>query len=620
MLKLILFLGFILTFIAGCDYMQSGTLMVSVENQGKPIDKSVITLYSVSETLQKEQKLSQQTVGSNGTIKWNINFSNIHNLKVTAQNGSLEKIYLPEVKFLQAPRWWQDHDLILKINLNEFNPSKMKSLKVNKAPITNSSSFLDFPEDPLSQSTSISQIESNLPPEIYIENKGLPFGISDRVPMEKINFADKIINKNSTKSQLATITENKNVLFENILTLEIFFDGKPQDNVHIFSGRNASQNVSYIGTTDIKGTISFTMPKQRRADVLIIKKASFLTAVKPLTSGSGKQNMRIDLQQGKSTDFILQNYAYGIGRGLDKTELKANSLRVDISGLIGFVTTNKSLDDKILLSLEQKNSIPETIDFKILKKCLELHSFVNQIPTLYVSSHLPYKPSVGLIEPPLTSPLQTNQQWRRVRREFFSRFMNEPFMRGLIPEDIINMSNSIGISPIEMAKSGWNNSSFSSDLDMLIQIQYIEAENGKDFSLGGKIFDKFGRIIMERVMLVTAEDAEKVSAKMYSSLISSLPIEGGVVKKNNKELTINIGKNFGISEGDSFVAFIQKYPFSPPDKPIGIMKVKSVGEKESVADIVIGQEKLQNSEVIRVIRYPEKIIQQEMQRKIVSSF
>lgn len=617
-----LFLGFITLFITGCGYLQSGTLSVSVENQGNPIDQSIVTLYSVSNSTQKDQKISQQVTGKNGVVKWNINLAKNSAFKVTVQNNGLEKIYFPEVIFLQAPKWWQDHDLVLKSNLKEWIPQGLKLEKArvgNTTSIKDSGSLLDFPEDPISQSLSIAQIESNLLPEINMENKSFLFRSSENLLTDKSNFAENSIAKNSTADQLILITENKNILFEDTLTLEVLFEGKPQENVHIFTGRNASQNISYIGTTDIKGMISFTMPKQRRADVLVIKKAAFLTVLKPLTSGSGKQNMRIDLQQGKSSDFILQNYAYGMGRGIDKTELKVNSLRMDISGLIGFVTTNKSLEDKNILSLEQKNSIPELIDFKILKKCLELHSIVNQIPTLYVSAILPYKPSVGLIEPPLSAPLQTNQAWRRVRREFFSRFMNEIFMRGLIPEDIIKMSNSVGISPIEMAKSGWKNTSFSADLDMIIQIQYLESENGKDFSLGGKVFDKFGKIIMERVMPVKEEDSEKISAKMYSSLISSLPIEGAVVKKNSNEVTINLGKNFGISEGDSFVTFIQKYPFSPPEKPIGIIKVKSVGDKDSLAEIVVGQEKLQKSEVIRVVRYPEKLIQQDLQSQIASS-
>lgn len=622
MRNIILFLGVISCFVVGCSYLQSGTLSVSVENQGKPIDKSIITLYSISETTQKERLLSQQATGKNGIIKWNIDFSNIRNIKVTVQNGGLEKIYLPDVKYVQAPKWWQEHDVVLKVNLAEFNPKNLKTIKsveTNKVPITESESFLDFPEDPISQSISIAQIEFNLLPESNLQSNGSAFHIVNKSQEDKLGLSENINTKNSLKSDSNTITENKNILFEDALALEIFFEGKPQENVHVFTGRNASQNISYIGTTDGKGIISFPMPKQRRADVLILKKASFLTVVKPLTSGSGKQSMRIDLQEGKSTDFILQSYAYGVGRGIDKTELKANSLRIDISGLTGFVTTSKPLDDKTLLSLNQKNSIPEIIDFKILKKCIELHSLVNQIPTLYVSALLPYKPSVGLIEPSLSSPLQTNQQWRRVRREFFSRFMNEPFMRGLISEDIIKMSNSIGISPIEMAKSGWKNTAFSSDLDLLMQIQYIEAENGKDFLLGGKVFDKSGKVIMERTMPVTMENSEKISAKMYSSLLSSLPIEGGIVKKNNNEVTINLGKNFGLLEGDSFVAFIQKYPFSPPEKPIGVIKVKSVGEKDSLADIIIGQERLQKSDVIRVIRYPEKIIQQDLQSQIASS-
>ena len=50
--------------------------------------------------------------------------------------------------------------------------------------------------------------------------------------------------------------------------------------------------------------------------------------------------------EGKSSDFILQNYAYFVGRGLDKTELKLNSLKLDVSSLLGFVSAQKQIDDK----------------------------------------------------------------------------------------------------------------------------------------------------------------------------------------------------------------------------------------------------------------------------------
>ncbi|APJ03518.1 hypothetical protein [Silvanigrella aquatica] len=617
-----LFVLFLIFMLIGCNYINTGSLSVSVEHQGQPVANTLVTLFSFENSNKNWIKIGEQKTDRYGKVKWNLNFYKIQSIKITAQNMDLENIYFPSIKYTKNPQWWQDHELSLKMNLEKFQAKlrvKSKSNMENQIGEQNSGALLDFPDDPLSQSISIGQIESNLPPEKNIENNKFAFHLATPTLLEKSFLPDSLQSKSPPKSSLITITENKNVLFEDNLTLEVFFQGKPQDNVHVFSGRNATQYISYIGVTDSKGILSFSMPHQSRSDTLIIKKASFLTQVRPLTPGSGKQNLRIDLLEGKSTDFILQSYAYGVGRGMDKTELKSNSLRVDIAGMTGFVTTNKALDEKVILSLEQKNAFPNVIDFKVLKKCLELHTFVNQIPTLYVSSLLPYKPSVGLIEPSLNSQLQTNAVWRRVRREFFSRFMNEPLMRGIIPDDIVRMSNKIGVSPLEMATTGWKNSIFSEDLDMLLQIQYVESEEGKGFSLAGKVFDKTGKIIMERVLPVVPEEAEKISAKMYSSLVSSLPVEGNVVKKNKNEVTINLGKNFGISEGDKFVTFIQKYPFSPPEKPIGILKVKSVGDKESIAEIELGKEKINTVDVIRVTRYPDKMIQQDLQSQIANS-
>ena len=615
------FLFFIFIFITGCSYFQKGTLTVFVENNGNPVEKSLISIYSINNLDKLDKLLSQQYSNKNGNQKWNMDYSKLKKIKIVVQNNNIDKLYLPEIVFIETPKLWQDQDLSIHVKIKELNLGLIKKTELQKNLLESKKEpeiFMDYPEDPISQNLSISQIEMPLLPEKNNEPSLNQFSLTNKIHVEKTNIIENLISKNNSTSQLSTITEKKAILFDDSVTLEVYFGGKPQDNVHVFLGRNASQDLSYIGTTDDKGLITFSISNQRRPDIFILKKANFLTVLKPFTSGSGKLNLRIDLQEGKSTDFILQHYAYGIGRGIDKTELKANSLRVDVSGMTGFVTTNKAIDEKVILSLNQKNAIPELIDSKMLKKCLELHSFLNQIPTLYVSSLLPYKPSVGLIEPPIIGDIQTNQLWRRVRREFFSRFMNESYMRGLISEDIVKMSNSIGLSSIEMARNGWKNSSFAADLDLLIQIYFDENEGGKDFTLFGKVYDKFGKLIMDRSILFNSDDAEKVAAKMYASLISSLPIEGGVIKKNKNDITNNLGKNYGVNEGDLFVAFIQKYPFSPPDKPIGILKVKSISDKESLLDIQIGQDKIEKSDVIRVVRYPEKLIQQELQNQIAS--
>lgn len=620
MLNFTIFIISFLWLFVSCDNISTGVLSIYVENKGKPIENTIITIYSIDNVSLKEKKISQEITGKDGKIKVDINYKNIHRIKVIAKNESIEKIFLPEIKFVTEPKWWQNHDLNLNFNLNELSEKKISLYKKETKKIdevVSNDSFLDFPNDEMQETTNITQVESNLAPEIKVEIKKMQADFFDKKLVLKSNTID---NNSHLPDSLRTITENKNGFFENIISLEIFSDGKPLDGVEVFTGRNASQNISYIGTSNNKGVIEFSMPRLQRIDVVILKKTSFITVLKPLTPGSGKQNLHIDLQKGKSTDFILQNYVYGIGRGLDKTELKINSLKADISSLVGFVTTNKSIDDNIIFSLIQKNSIPTEINSKMLKKCLESFTMVNQIPTLYVSSQIPYKPSVGLIEPFLSSTLLTNQLWRRTRREFFSRYMNETFFRGLIPDDVTKMANSIGISSIELAKNGWKNTSFSSDLDILLQIQNIDNENGNGFELEGKVYDKFGRIIFERKLPIKENDAEQVSAKIYLSLISSLPIEGDVVKKNSSsEVTINLGKNYAVSEGDLFIALIQKYPFSPPEKSVGILKIKSVGEKDSTADIILGQDKLNNIDVIHVIRYPEKIIQQEFKKQIASS-
>ncbi|KAB8032248.1 hypothetical protein [Fluviispira multicolorata] len=616
MVRLISFL-LIFSIICSCHFERKGMIFVTVLSNGQKLGQSDVTLYRSSDKQIKDEKLKTSQTDSSGKVVLEIDYSQIKEFKIVAQNENLETLYLPEIKYFKTPSWWQEQDMEITFQLRAIKFQEQKKV-VNQMDLDEKRSqketLLDFPEDPVSQSISINQFESNL----------LPEAINPNIFNSMINNKNKQIiteikeNENSSP-EIHTITENKNILFEDSIGVEVYFDGKPLDNVQIYLGRNATQNVTYVGSTDIKGYLLIPMPKQRRGDILYIKKNSYLTVAKPISSGSGRQKLKIDMLSGKSSEFLLQSFAYGMGRGMDKTELHLNSLKVDQSGVLGFVSLAKALDDKSNMSVVQKNSIPEKFDSSFLKKTIEFHNLLNQIPIIFVSSLTPYKPSVGLIEPPLVGSLQTNMLWRRIRREFFSRFMNETFMRGIISEDVQKLANSLNFSPVEMAKAGWKNAPFVAELDMLMQIQLVEDNDNKSFSIEGKVYDKMGRFISERRINFNTIDAEKTAAKMFTSLSADLPLEGSILKKNKLEATLNLGKNFNISVGDMFVAYVAKTAFAPPDKAVAVLKIKSVNERESLGEIISGFDKIEKSDIVRIVRYPDKIIQSEFSKHMANS-
>lgn len=598
----------------GCSYFQAGSITVKVVSHGQLLPNSSVTLYQINAVNRKKMKVIEGITNKNGFVKWKVDFSKLPQMKIFVQSNNLDRIYLPEIVALTAPKWWQDRDLNLTISLREIPIIIEESnKKIGIQNLSDNDPILDFPIEPLNQTVNIAQIEENLPVEPIPES--LPtMGLSENEKQTGASWTEKAIFK--TSPILNTITEKKSVLFEDTITISVFYQNHPIEDAYIFFGKNGTQSIRLVGSTDSSGNISTSVLHSMRPDSVIVKKDSFITNIRPLVSGSGKQELKIELNEGKSSDFIIQNFAYFIGRGIDKTELKLNSLKLDVSSMLGIVSTQKQLDEKSFLSISQKNSIPNSIDFKTLRKAIEVNSMSNQLPILYVSSLLPYKPAVGLVEPSILGVLQNNTVWRRARREFFSRFMNEMSQRSIISDEVNKIANSLNLSSVEFAQRGWKDTVFAGDLDILIQIAFEENENGKDYSLIGKIFDKTGKIVFEKEQVFSSEDAEKTAANLYYLLQINLPIEGNIIKKSKKEVTINLGKNNYVSETDLFAILAQKNPMSPPDKVIGYGKVKEIREKESQIEILAGQDLVEKNEVLRVIRYPENVIQHEIQKRI----
>ncbi|WGL59555.1 hypothetical protein QEJ31_13575 [Pigmentibacter sp. JX0631] len=598
----------------GCNYFQEGTLSVKVESQGQLLANSSVTLYQVNEVDKKRKKIIEGNTNSQGFLKWKVDFSKLQQMKIFVQSNNLDKIYFPEIVSVNAPKWWQDRDLNLSISLKEIPLNiKEKNDKIDIKNLSENETILDFPLEPLNQTVTIAQIEENLPAETFQDNLTITT-LSENDKQFSNSWTEKTIFKNSPI--LNTITEKKSVLFEDTITITVYSQNRPIEDAYVFFARNGTQSVRLIGSTDSSGVITTSVLHSFRPDSIVVKKDNFITNIRPLASGSGKQELRIEVTEGKSSDFLIQNYAYFVGRGIDKTELKLNSLKLDVSGMLGFVSTPKQLDEKSFLSITQKNAIPNNIDYKTLKKTFEVSNLSNQLPILYVSALQPYRPAVGLVEPSILGVLQNNSIWRRARREFFSRFMNEMSQRSIISDEVNKIANSLNLSAIEFAQRGWKDTVFAGDIDILMQIAFEENENGKDYTLIGKVFDKTGKVIFEKDQVFSSEEAEKTAANLYSLMLFNLPLEGNIIKKNKKEVTINLGKINYLSGTDLFAILAQKNPMSPPERVIGYGKVKEILEKESVLEIQVGQELVDKNEVLRVIRYPESVIQNEIQKRI----
>jgi hypothetical protein len=595
---------------SACSDLRSTHFEVLVKSQNAPVSGAQVTIFSVSQQQLKKQ-IAQGLTRENGTLKLKLRLFRVSQFKIVVSHQSLERLYLPQSRMMKAPAWWQEKNLFATFDLSQLSfekattPSFLKKQKI----LSQQEDHNVFETSPVppKKISPLFHLEQSLGEEKGEKN-------SPMMKQEDRSFFPKIVSE-----QFENKIEKKTSLLDENLFIEVFFQNKPQENVHLFLGKNSSQSLSYLGRTNSKGVLKTPVSKRSRSQIVIAKKEHFLTLAVPVTTRSHQKNqqtMRIDLQQGQSVDFVLQHFSYGTGRGLDKTELRSHNLKMDVSGLLGFVTFSQKAIPWEALSLNQKNAVPQKREAKILQKCASTkNSF---LPSLFVNAVEPYKPAVGFIEPPL-SVHQTNLLWRRFRREFFSRFMNEGFFKGIIFDEVSKMAEAQGLSPQEMAKSGWDKFSFAHDLDLIMELHFFpENKENSHLIAQGRVYDKKGRLIVEKRLPFQKENAEHVAAQLYFHLQEGLPLEGSVLEINEKRLTLNLGKNFKIQQGQSFLVFTQSHPCRPPEKTWGVARVHDVQDKTSVADLLMVKNQSFVGNILKVVRYPDKLIDADV--KIMSAF
>ncbi len=583
-------------FLSSCSYFLQGRLEIVVTAGETPVSDAQLTLYGKNKN--KEIFIGYLFPNSQGFISTDIDFSKYQSIKVVTTNKSIEKILLPSIEHVSIPGWWQEQ--VVKLNINLTDPSLPMQ---NHSPLAKQENKIQDEAKPeLPEIVLIPQIESNLyeppPTKPQLENR-----ISATTPLVSSTtpYQTKPLNK--------TITEKK-VGYWKSTTLKITSEGKPLNNVNLYIGYNVSQTIKREGSSNEAGEIKFDFYKPSPPDVLIIKKNGFITNVTQFMESSS-QSIIVDLKPGKSMDFLVQNYAYGVGRGMDKTELYLNGVKQDVSTPIGFLTYAKELKPEEKLSLEQKNSIITNITADDLKKQFENNH--GEIASLFLPSVTPFKPTVAFVEPSLTGEvLESNMLWRRARREFFSRFINEQSFKTKIKDDLLKLVDAN--NPIETLKRGWQNSSFAKDLDLVVEINFIQNEENP--LITGRIYAKNGQIITEQKKSFNASNAEQVASQLYTYLLEQLPIESYVVQQEKGVFTLNVGQKQHLNKGDLFIAYVPDSFYSAPNKASGVLKVTEVTDTEAKATAILGLEKLQNNISVRCVRASQTQIDNEMKKSI----
>ncbi len=584
-------------FVSSCSYFFQGQLELFLTENQVPLKDTQVMLYGKKNQDEKEIFIGKYSSDNEGKVAAHINFFQYHNLKIIVSNQDLEKIILPSIQSMESPRWWQEQVVKLHLDVPQFIPKQDNLVKIPTIVQPLPDVFLNPPPEIVS----IQQFEGNLYEEPVIK-KGM------HNLQNNLSTQPSIIKNTNTNK---TITD-KFVDFSAVANLKISSQNNPVEKAKIYLGYNGSQTIKYQGESSRTGAIDVHYNKAVAPDILIIKKRGFVTNVTPFIENVSTQSLLLEMKPGKSMDFLIENFAYGAGRGTDKAELLLNGIKQDVSSILGFLTLAKEVQQTDILSIEQKNSIITNISSEDLKRHYSHKS--EDLVGLFIPTLIPYKPNVGFIEPNISGALESNMLWRRVRREFFSRYINEQSFKTKIIDDLIKIVNVKKDSVLDLLKKGWQNASFAKDIDMLLQIDFVQ--NEEQPIVTGKIYAKNGLLIAEQRKSFDATNAEQVSGQLYESLVAQLPIEAYVTQQEKGVFTLNVGKKHHINKGDLFAAHIPQNFYSPPNRPVGVLKIIDISDTESKAKVIIGVDKLKSNMSILAIRYPEAFIEEQIKKQV----
>ena len=586
-------------FFTGCSYFLQGQLELTVASHGAPLPEAQITVAGIVEN--KEVFIQNLSPNKEGKVFTNIDFSKYQSLKLITTNSSIETLLLPDLKYVPVPHWWQKQSLQITIELKPILPEENKPLVFNSKN-NSEKNALDKENKLTPEIVVLSQIESNLIDPLMTK----PKIIAKKDEIEKLPTS---LLKNLPEEK--TITE-KNSRFLSSSTYRITSDNQPLSNALVFTGDMVTQALRQEEETDAKGEVKIEYNKATAPKVIVVKKNGFLTSVLPFVQTSTNDPVTIDLKTGKSLDFLVQNFAYGLARGMDKTELYYLGSKLDSSGPLGFLTSSKEIKPEEFFSLKQKNSIENMISPSALKNIFQTKT--TPMATLYLSSQLPFKPAVGLLEPIMTPYLETNSLWRRARREFFSRFINEQKFRTKIQDDLLKIINAKSIESLKVFRRGWQTSNFAKDVDIVLDLNYEEELENK--YLVGRIYTKNGENALEIKKLINEKNAEDIASQLYLSLLDQLPVECDAVGEGKGSYTLNGGKNINLHVDDYFIAYGHKQLTEEPNKFAGVMKVTQVDDLSSHAVIIFGEK--ENNQIVHLIR-TSKSVAESMQEKKFST-
>ena len=411
---------------------------------------------------------------------------------------------------------------------------------------------------------------SPLSPQISADSKNLPatavVPVPSPVPIEVVTAIPENASPTNADSKKTQKKENEIPISTGVFNVTL--EGKPVSGAQVFMGRARTRTLDLLGVTDALGNVSLTWPRAIWGESIFVRHACCVPTVRPLAASKVGTSQNIPLVAGAGFDFFVQNYAYGLGRGIEKAGVGSTQGTADVAGALGLaIASAKSLGSALFVS--GQGMIPTKMALADIPR-----DKTPLVPSIsFAGTTKPYLPYVGLVEHVEGNSLQdrgvefsVDGKLRRLRRDFFTRFIQAKSFRPVISAEVGRLARAVGLEPLSLVSSGWEFTPLAPEFDLLLLLEYGNAATSQSLIL--KLTDRSGKVLLAKTLrdVNFNSEPEKKGRELYDEFTSAIPYEGTVLSVQAGSVRINWSNQMGIALKPGEKVAI----YGPPaDKPQG---------------------------------------------------
>jgi hypothetical protein len=355
------------------------------------------------------------------------------------------------------------------------------------------------------------------------------------------------------------------------IVAHLFLSGKPLSGVQVFATDQGTHSLVQMGVTGGDGVLRAPFPAGLKPEGLLMRHPCCKPQLRPIMAQGQSPNMTT-LSAEKGRDFVLLRDLYGYARTVPNTELWSGGARLDVAGETGIAIAALSQVVKNEFSLVNRDAVPEIFLGKLPLKESEPKPVI-----VYTGTKRAQLPVVGLIEFAAGEEGaggSNEGRWRRFRREFFSRFVQNQTIRAMIPSDVLTLGDAAKLKPRELVERGWEFTVMSPSLDFLLVLDGQQRQ-----SFVARLVDRSGTVLWEaKVATDDAVAPEKRGAELFGEFLGRFPYEGTVLALAEGVVTVNLSNDI-----DRALKTGQAFQFFGPQKgEAGARLVEPVGRGEVI--------------------------------------